>query len=245
MTDMSTLTQDRRRLLEALDSHRRRGTGEAPLLRKWSVASVAPGGGRAHPSPTGSPGTAEPEGEPGEEMTFVVSTDEVDRHGDSISVRGWRLDSYRRNPVFLWAHDYSLPAIGKALEVWQEDHSLRARIQFAPTDFARQVAALYRGGYQKGVSVGFRPLRYEVRRDTHTGEALGVNFMQQELLEISAAPVPANQSALLRGSDLAAIGPDSLPGGFSGAFFGPGRDGGVSWDRALEEILDALRSAYA
>ncbi len=34
-------------------------------------------------------------------VTFVLSTDEVDRHGDVVSADGWRLEAYRENPVLL------------------------------------------------------------------------------------------------------------------------------------------------
>ena len=185
------------------------------------------------------------------------STDEVDRHGDLVSVGGWRLQAYRRNPVFLWAHDYTQPAIGRALAVWKEGHSLQARIQFAPTDFAQEVARLYQGGYQSGVSVGFRPIQYEIRRDPRTGESVGIVFLEQELLEISAAPVPANENALRKALDAAprmrsyyrragfvggAESEDALPPRFR-TYAGQGGVGGpapVPWERALAEILDAL-----
>ena len=170
----------RERLLEALDSYRL-GISDAPLLRKWSgVAGDAPGL------------------EQGEPMAFVISTDEVDRHGDVIAADGWNLDSYRNNPVFLWAHDYARPVIGKAVDVWKESHRLMAKIRFAPTDFAQEVAALYETGYQRGVSVGFKPLKYEERRHEKTGAFLGIRFLEQELLEVSAVPVPANRNALRR-----------------------------------------------
>ena len=133
-------------------------------------------------------------------MTFVISSEEVDRHGDVVLAQGWRLQAYLRNPVFLWAHNYGLPVIGRALAVWPEPGQLLARLEFAPTEFARQVAALYRSGYQQGVSVGFRPLRYEERRDARTGAFLGIRFLEQELLEVSAVPVPANRQALRRES---------------------------------------------
>ena len=71
----------RERLLEALEAYRR-GIGDAPLLRKWS----------------GTPGDAAGL-EQGEPMAFVISTDDVDRHGDVIAADGWDLDSYRKNPV--------------------------------------------------------------------------------------------------------------------------------------------------
>jgi HK97 family phage prohead protease len=174
---------ERERLLEALETYRR-GLSDAPLLHKWGAGEVRDG-----------------DGEPGPVMGFVISTDEVDRHGDVIVPEGWRLEAYRRNPVFLWAHDYTRPVIGKAVAVWQEPHSLQARMEFAPTEFAQEVALLYRSSYQRGVSVGFRPLAYEERRHEKTGALLGIRFLEQELLEVSAVPVPANRSALRRGCD--------------------------------------------
>ena len=131
-------------------------------------------------------------------MTFVLSTDEVDRHGDVVSADGWRLEAYRENPVFLWAHDYQHPAIGRAVSVWTEPHRLLAKVEFAPSAFAQEVATLYASGFQWGVSVGFRPIRWEERRDSRTGALVGLRYLEQELLEVSAVPVPANRSALRR-----------------------------------------------
>ena len=73
-----------------------------------------------------------------------------------------------------------------------------ARMEFAPTSFAQEVASLYRAGYQRGVSVGFKPLQFEERRHEKTGAFLGIRFLEQELLETSAVPVPANRHALRR-----------------------------------------------
>ena len=131
----------------------------------------------------------------------MLSTDDVDRHGDVVSAEGWRLGAYLRNPVLLWAHDYRRPAIGRALEVWTEPHRLLARIEFASSAFAQEVASLYAEGFQWGVSVGFRPLRWEERRDSRTGAFLGLRYLEQELLEVSAVPVPANRNALRRGAE--------------------------------------------
>ena len=174
---------ERERLLEALDAHQR-GLTEAPLIRKWSqVEGESKDAGQDQP------------------MSFVISTDDVDRHGDVIVSQGWRLESYRRKPVFLWAHDYARPVIGRAVDVRAEAHRLIAQVEFAPTDFAQEVAKLYRSGFQRGVSVGFKPLRYEERRHEKTGAFLGIRFLEQELLETSAVPVPANRDALRRALD--------------------------------------------
>ena len=212
---------ERERLLEALDAYRR-GLSDAPLLRKWNGGGLeldldsgrrgmarqsVPGEGmvlqqvqdeRATRAAGGPPETISRETGGAGAMTFVISSEEVDRHGDVVSAAGWQLAAYRQNPVFLWAHDYTRPVIGRAAAVWPEPGLLLARMEFAPTDFAAEVAALYRSGYQQGVSVGFKPLRYAERRQESTGAFLGIRFLEQELLEVSAVPVPANRQALRR-----------------------------------------------
>ena len=207
-------------LLEALEEYRR-GVADAPCVFKGSVAGVL-----------GAEETDVRKGDTGEAangMTFVASTEEVDRHGDVVAVSGWRLEAYRKNPVFLWAHDYSRPAIGRCSEVWTAgveagrgaglmSGALLAKVEFAPTGFAQEVAELYRGGYQKGVSVGFRPVRWEERRHPQTGKFLGIRFTEQALLEVSAAPVPANENAVRRG---------------------------LSWGVGVEAVLEVLREARA
>ena len=187
--------RERELLLESLERYRR-GLSEAPLLRK---RGMGPAGGREAVTEEGRRwGGMGKDGDGGAAMTFVISDEEVDRHGDVVVAQGWRVQAYLSNPVLLWAHNYGLPAIGRAAAVWAEPGQLLARMEFAPTAFAQEVAALYRSGYQQGVSVGFKPLRYEERRDGVTGAFLGVRFLEQELIEVSAVPVPANRNALLR-----------------------------------------------
>ncbi len=206
--------QPRAQLLHDLDAYRR-GLAEAPVVCKWvgDAPHPRPLSRRDrgdtdvfHPNPNPlpsrergvpPPGVRPPEGK-GSGLTFVASTGDVDRHGDTVSLDGWRLDEYRSNPVVLWAHDYRQPAIGVAQPVWNDGRALVAQVQFAPTAFAREVEGLYRQGFQQAVSVGFRPLRFEERRDLRTGGFLGIQFLEQELLEISAVPVPANSRALLQ-----------------------------------------------
>ena len=167
-------------------------------------------------------------------VTFVLSTDDVDRHGDVVLANGWRLDAYLRNPVLLWAHDYHHPAIGRAVSLWTEPHRLLAKVEFAPSAFAQEVAALYAHGFQWGVSVGFRPIRWEERRDPRTGAYLGLRYLEQELLEVSAVPVPANREALRRRAE---AGDEGLE--VSGVAGTP--EGGITWsDVAMGALLSAL-----
>lgn len=138
---------------------------------------------------------------PGGTLTLVASTSHEDRAGDVIVASGWDLAAYRDNPVFLWAHDYRRPAIGKSVRTWVQDGPdggrLMATIEFAPTPFAQEIRSLYAAGFMRGVSVGFRALEMEPR--TGAAGRRGVLFKRQELLEISAAPVPVNAGALARG----------------------------------------------
>ena len=134
----------RERLLEALEAYRK-GVGEAPLLRKRfdlgnqtdTLIPIAGNPDYSTPEYSHRDATASgPKPHQPHAMSFVLSTDEVDRHGDVIATVGWNLDSYRKNPVFLWAHDYARPVIGRAVETWLEPHRLLARVDFAPTAFA-------------------------------------------------------------------------------------------------------------
>lgn len=70
-------------------------------------------------------------------LDFIASTATVDRYHEIIEPAGWRLDSYRRNPVFQNAHNYGdiLFTLGKALSTEVRTvgggQALCQRIQFA------------------------------------------------------------------------------------------------------------------
>ncbi len=138
-------------------------------------------------------------------FTYVASTGEVDRAGDIVDPAGWELERYRKNPVVLFMHNWHLPPIGKAERVWIEPGHpgtpgspntgrLMATIRYADTALGQEIARLNAGGYMAAVSVGFKPLNWEPRFDK--GTPVGLHCHRQELLEISAVPVPANASAL-------------------------------------------------
>ena len=137
-------------------------------------------------------------------LTIKAALGTEDRKGDVIAPSGWELEGYRRNPVFLWAHDRSEPPIGQAQRVWVEDGSLQAVVEFAPMDFAQEIAELYVRGFMRGVSVGFIPLETEMR-DASNGRR-GYLYRRQELLEISAVPVPMHSDAVALRSRRAEFG---------------------------------------
>jgi HK97 family phage prohead protease len=168
---------ERERLLESLESYRR-GLADAPVVSKFAVDGVL--------SPAG-------EGP----LTFVVSDESEDRLGDVIKANGWELDAYRRNPVFLWAHDYTRTPVGRSVWIGAEETRLLSQVVFAPTEFAREVETLYRQRFLRAVSVGFRAKSFTFRKGAN-GVVDGVEFTQLELLEVSAVPVPSNPQALAK-----------------------------------------------
>lgn len=151
----------------------------------------------------------------GGNFQVVASTGDVDRLGDTISVEGWYLANYKKNPVMLWGHDSSIPAVARAEKVWVEDGKLMIDGMFAPTPFAQELRVLVENGFINTVSVGFLPLKFnekgnieiegkmysrmtedEIKKSMYDNE-YGMKFDKQELLEVSWVNVPALPQALV------------------------------------------------
>lgn len=120
----------------------------------------------------------------------VASTNSVDRHGEVVDNNGWDLKAFKKNPVILWGHDHSIPAIGVSKKTWVEGEGKKAKLMITPvihdvTEQARAIKALIEMGVIKALSVGFKPLE---SKD-------GVTFDKNELLEVSMVNVPANADA--------------------------------------------------
>jgi HK97 family phage prohead protease len=136
-------------------------------------------------------------------IDFVASTEAVDRYGDIIRVAGWKLDNYKRNPIFLWAHKSGEPPIGKTVGIHTESNppALVQKVEFADKEtypFADVIFNLYKGKFLRAVSVGFLPLEMPKRIKDAEDNTTGWEFINQELLELSAVPVPANPEAVAR-----------------------------------------------
>ncbi|MDA1035276.1 MAG: HK97 family phage prohead protease [Chloroflexi bacterium] len=168
-------TWERERLLESLDAYRR-GLTDAPTVKRFVVNRAV------------TPNENQP-------LTVVASDETVDRMGDVVRADGWDLTAYKRNPVFLWAHDYARTPIGRSEWIGVDGTRLLATVEFAPTEFAKEVETLYRQRFLRAVSVGFRAKAFTFRKGPH-GAIEGIEYTKQELLEISAVPVPANPQAL-------------------------------------------------
>lgn len=126
------------------------------------------------------------------DILFIASTNSADRADDTIDQEGWEFDNFDANPVFLWAHDYKTPPLGTITHREVLDGELRLGVSWSSvTQLAREVRELYEEGTLRAVSVGFRPLEWEKNKKTG-----GRDFKRQELLELSAVPVPMNQDAV-------------------------------------------------
>ncbi len=137
-------------------------------------------------------------------IDFVISTDSLDRHGDRISQDGWKLDAYRKNPVVCWAHDYESLPVARAKNIRVEDGKLKARAVFTEAGMVRFndiVFEMCRTGFLNAASVGFVPRKWNWAEDE--GRRFGMDFEEQELLEFSVVPVPANGEALIEARGLA------------------------------------------
>jgi HK97 family phage prohead protease len=141
-------------------------------------------------------------------FTFTISTATVDRMKDSVAVNGWRLDAYKKNPVVQWSHDGTMLPIGRASAVWVQGNKLKATAELAPADvnpFAERVRKMVERGFLNATSVGFAPIKFKFSEDK--SRPLGIDFLEQELLEFSIVSVPANPDALIDPGQVTAMTP--------------------------------------
>lgn len=134
------------------------------------------------------------------QATFVISTDEKDRMGEVVE-QSWDLDNYKKNPIVLFGHDPSKPGyvVGRATEIVADkdgDKNITlGTVQFAEegtSDDADTVWKLVKQGILRTVSVGFIPHTFKTLDDDNETDVLADN----ELLEFSIVPIPANPSAV-------------------------------------------------
>lgn len=140
------------------------------------------------------------DGDPDMRM-FRASDATIDRDTDSVNPDGWRLENFAKAGSFLWAHDARLPPIGTPKAAYVSDGALWVHVKFPAADmphpmglgFGRAVMRMYDEDLLRGVSVGFIPLKWAYNEERGS---FAVDFQEQELLELSATPVPSNPNAL-------------------------------------------------
>jgi len=134
-----------------------------------------------------------------EERTIqvVMTTNEVDRDKDIVETSGIDTKNFEENPVVLWAHDPSQPPIGAVIELDKQKNMMLGTVKFADTPRAQEIFDLYEQGIMKTWSIGFSGKQIDYLK-SEEGDIMGYHFKESELLELSAVPIPANPSALVR-----------------------------------------------
>jgi len=131
-----------------------------------------------------------------------ISTDTIDRDKEVLLPKGVDFENYNKNPVVLWAHDYSGTPVGKTQWVKQGRKYIKAKWEWADTDKAQEIKQLWDGGFLNAVSVGFivskshEPTPDDIKKTPEWAE-VSLVIDEWELLEFSIVPVPANPAALV------------------------------------------------
>lgn len=139
---------------------------------------------------------------------FIISDDAVDRMDERVE-QSWDLKNYEANPIVLWGHDPSQPenVMGNSLGIDTEkgdDNITRSSstVKFSEAGLnakADMVFNMVKAGILRTVSVGFIPKTFKEDEDGH--DILADN----ELLEFSIVPIPANPRAVALGYKEGAI----------------------------------------
>ncbi len=134
-------------------------------------------------------------------MSMVGTSEAKDRDNDIIMLSGWDLKNYKKNPVFLWAHNYHAVPLAKTTRIikTEEPKQLIHTIKY-PTlglnPFADMILGLYNEKIMNASSVGFIPRKSERLEKEKDERWAGTRFLKQEMLELSGVPVPSNPEAL-------------------------------------------------
>ena len=134
-------------------------------------------------------------------LTHVITTKQVDRDGEVVIPRGIDVTNYRKNPVVFFNHrSHNDPPVGRNLDMQVSDDEVTAITQFAGVEQmhpqAEMLYRLYRDGFMKSWSVGFRVSK-ESPQPVMAGQTRRT-ILEWDLLEYSAVGIPANPGAVTR-----------------------------------------------
>lgn len=131
-------------------------------------------------------------------FSWIFSDESVDRECEKIAQDGWDLKNYLKNPVVLWGHNASIPAIGYAKNVGVKGN-LCGDIVFNDKEFdpfGWSIGERVKFGSIRAGSVGFLVKEIDFVDHTKTPtEKADIIYRKQELLEFSICNVPCNPNA--------------------------------------------------
>jgi len=132
---------------------------------------------------------------------WTLSTFDLDRFGERIDPAGWDFKAYMKNPIVEWAHQYTIPAIGKIETLAVDENGLHGVVIFNSKDydqFGWSIGERVKNGVIRAGSVGFRVMEIEIPSKEDSKDGTTLIFRKQELLEFSICNVPANPFALAK-----------------------------------------------
>jgi HK97 family phage prohead protease len=138
--------------------------------------------------------------DPSQEMviTGIANAATVDRINELIEMSQWKLDSYLKNPIILYQHEYDDPiGFARNVQVTSQGLSFEAVIGdpskgYELTEAQREARSLLAQGVLKAFSVGYYPEDYEYDSAHEVWKLKNV-----DLMEISLVSVPCNPDSLL------------------------------------------------
>ena len=138
-----------------------------------------------------------------------LTTPSIDRDGEVLIPQGMNSKDFEKNPILFYHHNYENP-VGTVKNLKRTEDAVFGELVFAKKPegytgdfFPEFVEALVRQGIVKGVSVGFMPetngARMASKADRQRyGNGIKRVYNKWKLLEVSVAPLPANQDALVQ-----------------------------------------------
>ncbi|WMT78860.1 hypothetical protein [Bradyrhizobium sp. Ash2021] len=149
---------------------------------------------------------------PDDNPVVCITTPRADLMGDSVNTVPGAVDitDFLKNSPVLDTHDSSKPPVAVSTKPWLSGSSMLAIAKFPKPGVSAnsdQIANAVRAGLQRGVSIGFIPLKWSFSKDP--ARPLGVDFHSIKLLEWSFCALPCNPDCLVLG---AVAGGTSPPG---------------------------------
>ena len=136
-------------------------------------------------------------------MKVVLSTEDINSYGFWVLTAGVLLDRFKKNPVVTLNHDKWNMSVGKINNIRIEAGQLVGEVEFDEGDEkGKELKRKYEKGYMNGFSVGIKVLSWsEEQKHIKKGQTRAT-VVKSELMEIAAATVPSNSSAVrLYGAD--------------------------------------------
>jgi HK97 family phage prohead protease len=117
---------------------------------------------------------------------------QIDRDNELMNLDFMDLDSYKKNPILCFQHDWSIPA-GRVIEIEHKNGALHITAEVHRLTGKEHIYEAVQKGIIKSLSIGTIPHDF-VYRETHDGDVLEI--ARSTLVEISLTTVQSNQEAL-------------------------------------------------